>query len=51
MIDFRVMKTIMPCVEGDRLDCQFLTTTTDFDFGQQSLPRVNNLIYDPQHRA
>ena len=31
---FGAIKTIMPCVEGDRSDCQPLTTTTAFGFGQ-----------------
>ena len=50
---FGVIKTIMPCAEGDRSDChpQQLLLTSDLGFGQKSLPKVDNPIYHPQHRA
>ena len=45
-----VIKTIMPCVEGERSDCQ-PSTTTSVRLRAIELPRVDNLIYHPQHRT
>ena len=45
-LTFSVIKTIMPCVEGDRSDCQPPKTTIAL-----SRNRVCLLIYHPQHRV
>ena len=42
---------IMPCVEGDRADCQPEPSSTARSRRQWWLSRVDNLICHPQHKG